>query len=111
MNLVAEQLRAISAKALELPIDALAEVIGEAERLKATLYARMLTAKMSGDTNGADHQKPYLNTQQAAAYLGVPVSWIRDRKHSGTLPYSKPGRYPLFKREDLDRIFEEGRRK
>ncbi len=53
--------------------------------------------------------KPNLDRQEAAAYIGVSVhtleKWGRDRKH---LPYFKNGRKVMYRKQDLDAHIERG---
>jgi predicted DNA-binding transcriptional regulator AlpA len=52
----------------------------------------------------------FFNTRQAAAYLGISESWLRQRRMTGTLgcqrpapPFVRLGRSIRYNKSDLDR--------
>jgi excisionase family DNA binding protein len=42
-----------------------------------------------------------LNAQQLASYLGVPVSWVREKARTGDIPRLKIGHYVRFRLDDV----------
>jgi excisionase family DNA binding protein len=42
-----------------------------------------------------------LNADEVAAWLGVPVSWVRESTRSGAMPCVELGRYRRYDREDV----------
>src|SRR5262249_29133275 len=55
---------------------------------------------------GEREAPPYLNVKEAAAFLGVPRSWVYEHVRSGELPSKKAGRYIRFLRKDLQSYME-----
>jgi len=60
-----------------VPVADIPDALGELERLKATLWAR-LTAPVSTNGSGDDR---LLTVDQAAERLGVTRDWLRRRPH------------------------------
>jgi hypothetical protein len=61
--------------------------------------------------NKQDDQKRFLNTREAAAYTGIPVSTLRSYRYQNRGPqYYKPAGRALYKISDLDQFMELGRR-
>lgn len=53
-------------------------------------------------------REPWLDVEQAAAYLACPVSRVYDLKALGRLRFAKDGRSLRFRREWLDQALEHG---
>ena len=70
-------------------------------------FCRRVTI-MSNTTSGED---ALLDIAQAAAFLGVPRSWIYSRVESSEcdLPYFKVGRYLRFRASELQGYLEANR--
>jgi excisionase family DNA binding protein len=66
------------------------------ERL-ADAIARRLEGRIgTGDT-------PWLDADQAAAYISAPISRIRQLTMGGEIPVHRDGRRVLYNRDELDR--------
>lgn len=52
----------------------------------------------------------WLNTEQAAAYLGIPVGSLRNLTSNGRIPYYKLGRRNRYKLSDLHELLLSGKR-
>lgn len=81
-------------------LGAIPALIAEAERIKALLFARLVSPRPVPDAPASD---PLLTPKQAAQFLNVPVSWVRERGRTGALPSVKLGHYMRFRRADLER--------
>ena len=68
----------------------------------ARLTAVELVSLMNEKNIKAITPDEYLNTEQAAKYLGVTVGWIN--RHIYEIPHTKVGRFNKFKKSDLDRF-------
>jgi len=51
---------------------------------------------------------PWLNAEEAAAYLRAPLSRIRKLTMTGDLPHAKDGRRVLYHRDELDSFLRSG---
>lgn len=49
-----------------------------------------------------------LNLAQAAEYLNVPYSWLRDKVTAGAVPHTRLGRHVRFAPHHLEAIIEAG---
>jgi excisionase family DNA binding protein len=49
-----------------------------------------------------------LNIEQAAAYLNVPKTWVRDKVTAGEIPHTRIGKHVRFTEEHLKRIIKQG---
>ena len=77
--------------ALAVP-DALVDAI--AERVVELLASRVSLA--------AQEPEPWIDAEEAAAYLSKPKSRLYDLAAEGALPHGRDGRSVLFRRSDLD---------
>ena len=68
----------------------------DVERLAAAI-ARRLEGKLAGASS------PWLTAEQAAAYIGAPLSRIRQLTMGGEIPVHRDGRRVLYHRDELDR--------
>jgi excisionase family DNA binding protein len=75
---------------------------GDLERL-ADAIARRLEGRL-----GAGGQTPWLNADEAAAYIGAPVSRIRQLTMGDEIPVHRDGRRVLYHRDELDRWLLDG---
>jgi excisionase family DNA binding protein len=82
------------ARAAEVPTEALPALLGELERMKATLWVRLwarpsLTPKQATVTDDSEH---LIAAPEVAQVLGVPVGSVRDLMRRGVLPTVRVGR-------------------
>jgi hypothetical protein len=52
-------------------------------------------------------EKDWLRAEELAAIYDLPKTWFEDRGRSGEIARTKPGRYVLFNRRDVERYFDE----
>jgi excisionase family DNA binding protein len=50
-----------------------------------------------------------LTPEEAAKYLNVKATWVRDKARAGVIPFTRLGAYMRFRREDLDALARDGR--
>jgi excisionase family DNA binding protein len=74
----------------------------ELDRL-ADLLAPRVAARL-GTGNGS----PWLRVEDAADYIGAPVSRVRKLTMTGELPSHRDGRRRLYRRDELDRYVRDG---
>lgn len=90
---------ALLAELSETDLDRLAEKL--APRLLERIPALALAARSASEKKAA-----WLNSDQAAEYLGCPRSRIHDLVQLGKLEPRRDGRRLLFRREELDAYLE-----
>jgi excisionase family DNA binding protein len=55
---------------------------------------------------GANEKDTILDVKGLAAYLRVKESWVYQQVHSRSIPYFKVGKYPRFKKREIDKWME-----
>jgi excisionase family DNA binding protein len=85
-------------------------VPSELVELIAEHAAELLAERLAsdGEVPPALVAEPWLNVEQAAAYLACPKSRIYDLTREGRLPRRKDGRRSLYRRSDLDAALDDG---
>jgi hypothetical protein len=64
-------------------------------------------------SNGNGHatsKKDWLKAEELAAEYGLPKTWFEERGRAGDIARTKPGRYVLFKRRDVEAFLEKNKR-
>ncbi len=51
-------------------------------------------------------EKEWLRAEELAKWYGLPKTWFEERGRDGEIARTKPGRYVLFKRRDVEAYFE-----
>jgi len=80
--------------------DALLDAIRQAvrEEIQAAFTAR--------DNGQVLAEKDWLKADEAAQLYGLPKTWFEERGRSGDIARTKPGRYTLFHRRDIEAYLE-----
>jgi excisionase family DNA binding protein len=52
----------------------------------------------------------WLDTEQAATYLGISVGQLRNKTSNGKVPYTKFDRLNRYNRDDLDALLSKNKR-
>jgi hypothetical protein len=60
-----------------------------------------ITAAM-GNGKSESPKKDWLKAEELAADYGLPKTWFEERGRAGDIARTKPGRYVLFKRRDVE---------
>jgi excisionase family DNA binding protein len=55
--------------------------------------------------------KDWLKAAEAAQLYGLPKTWFEERGRAGDIERTKPGRYVLFKRRDVEEYLERNKGK
>ena len=55
--------------------------------------------------------KGWLKAQEAAQLYGLPKTWFEERGRAGDIERTKPGRYVLFNRRDIERYLHAHKQK
>ena len=86
------------------PFDMLLDQIREVVRqeLKAVL-------QYSNGKSAAE--KEWMKAKELAELYGLPRTWFEERGRAGEIARTKPGRYVLFKRRDVEKYLEEHKEK
>ena len=53
-----------------------------------------------------DQEEIILDVEGLASYLRVTKSWVYERTHLGEIPHYKIGKFPRFRKKDIDRWLE-----
>jgi excisionase family DNA binding protein len=64
--------------------------------------------------NGNNHstsRREWLKAEELAAEYGLPKTWFEERGRAGEIARTKPGRYVLFKRRDVEEYLDQHRKK
>ena len=89
MNALTTLIPQIEEALANVPSDQVPSVLGELERLRAGLWARLVTPASTAKSHHASHSEPdkLLTPGQAAALLNVKVAWLyRNRRR---LPFAR----------------------
>jgi excisionase family DNA binding protein len=54
--------------------------------------------------------KDWMKASELAELYGLPQTWFEERGRAGDIERSKPGRYVLFKRRDVEAYLEKNKR-
>src|SRR5262249_59984701 len=66
--------------------------------------AAAIKAALNGQRSVAD--KDWLKADEAAQLYGLPKTWFEERGRAGDIARTKPGRYTLFQRRDVESYLE-----
>jgi excisionase family DNA binding protein len=81
------------------PFDQLLEAI--------RLVVREEIASLKTELNGGHiAEKDWLRADEAARLYGLPKTWFEERGRAGDIARTKPGRYTLFQRRDVESYLE-----
>jgi excisionase family DNA binding protein len=56
-----------------------------------------------------ENQEIILDVNGLASYLKVNKSWVYERTHLNEIPYYKIGKFPRFRKKDIDKWLEENK--
>jgi hypothetical protein len=80
----------------ELMIDAVRQAVRE--EVKSVLASH---------ENGRSKRKDWVRAEELSEIYDLPKRWFEDRGREGKIQRTKPGRYVLFYRPDVDRFLHE----
>ncbi len=55
-------------------------------------------------------EKEWLRAEELAEWYGLPKTWFEERGRLGEIARTKPGRYVLFKRRDVEAFLEKNKK-
>jgi excisionase family DNA binding protein len=55
------------------------------------------------------NEKEWLKADEAAKLYGLPKTWFEEKGRAGDIARTKPGRYVLFKRRDVEEYLEKNK--
>ncbi len=84
------------------PIEALPAVLIYLTAVQARIAARIATVSSTASPTPDAPADDWLTPQEAATYVNLPVSWVRDNARRGKLRSHKRGHYVRFRRSELD---------
>ena len=62
-----------------------------------------------GDSKQAAIVKDWLSAKECSKLYGLPPTWFEEKGRAGEIARTKPGRYVLFKRRDVEDYLEKGK--
>ena len=86
------------AESLKSPFDMLVD------QIRAVVREEIAAAIGNGLKPAAE--KEWLRAEELAECYGLPKTWFEERGRDGEIARTKPGRYVLFKRRDVEAYFE-----
>ena len=54
----------------------------------------------------SEQEENIFDVDELASYLKVTKSWVYEKTHLNEIPYYKMGKFPRFKKKDIDRWLE-----
>lgn len=91
------------AEPVKNPFDLLLEQIRQVVREE-------IKAVMNGNGTKPTAEKEWLKAVELAKLYGLPKTWFEERGRAGEIARTKPGRYVLFKRRDVEAFLEKNKR-
>lgn len=63
-----------------------------------------ISTALKAELNGVE--KEWLKADEAARLYGLPKTWFEEKGRAGEIARTKPGRYVLFKKRDVEDYLE-----
>jgi excisionase family DNA binding protein len=63
-------------------------------------------AALRAELTHSQAEKDWINADEAARLYGLPKTWFEERGRAGEIARTKPGRYVLFKKRDVEEYLE-----
>ena len=80
------------------------------DQIRAVVREELAVA-LETQLNGRQSEKDWLKAEEAAQLYGLPKTWFEERGRAGDIARTKPGRYVLFKRRDVEEYLEKNKSK
>ena len=84
------------------PFDALLDAFRQIVREEI----QSLKAELNGNGHSTS-KREWLKAEELAAEYGLAKTWFEERGRAGDIARTKPGRYVLFKRRDVEAYLDE----
>lgn len=79
------------------------------EQIRAVVREEIAAVIGNGMKSAAE--KEWLRAEELAECYGLPKTWFEERGRAGEIARTKPGRYVLFKRRDVEAFLENNNQK
>jgi len=79
------------------------------ERWLRDIMREEIRAALDGDKRQTA-RKDWLRAEELAEEYGLPRTWFEERGRAGDIARTKPGRYVLFKRRDVEAYLEQNKK-
>ena len=73
------------------------------DQIRAVIREEIAAALANGKPT---EKKDWMKASELAKLYGLPQTWFEERGRAGDIERSKPGRYILFKRQDVEAFLE-----
>jgi excisionase family DNA binding protein len=77
--------------------------------LRAIVRQELAAVLKDGLNGHGSAAKDWLKANEAAQLYGLPKTWFEERGRAGDIARTKPGRYVLFKRHDVEEYLEKNK--
>jgi hypothetical protein len=77
------------------------------DEVRRIVREEIAAAMANGQTPAAN--KEWLKADELAVMYGMPKTWFEERGRAGDIARTKPGRYVLFKRRDVEDFLEKNK--
>jgi len=81
------------------------------EQIRAVVREEIAAALQNGNSKRSTADKDWLRAEELAELYGLPRTWFEERGRTGDIERTKPGRYVLFKRRDVEAYLERNKGK
>jgi len=87
------------------PPSLLGQALLDAIRQAVREEMQSLKAELNGNGHSTN-KREWLKAEELAAEYGLPKTWFEERGRAGDIARTKPGRYVLFKRRDVEEYLD-----
>ena len=83
-------------------------ILGQAllDAIRQAVREEIQAAFATRDNSQGLTEKDWLKADEAAQLYGLPKTWFEERGRAGDIARTKPGRYTLFHRRDIEGYLE-----
>jgi excisionase family DNA binding protein len=81
------------------------------DEFRRIVREEIAAALQNGNGETPAGEKDWLKAKELAKLYGLPKTWFEERGRAGEIERTKPGRYVLFKRRDVEKYLEEHKQK
>jgi excisionase family DNA binding protein len=80
------------------------------EQIRAVVREEITAGLQNGNGRRSAAEKDWLRAEELAELYGLPKTWFEERGRSGDIARTKPGRYVLFKKRDVEEYLEKNKK-
>jgi hypothetical protein len=99
----------MAANELINPPTLLGQALLDAIRQAVREEIQSLKAELNGNGHSTS-KREWLKAEELTAEYGLPKTWFEERGRAGDIARTKPGRYVLFRRRDVEAYLDQHRK-